>query len=155
MASNYLYIRNSPAYEQNNVVKFGKTTSIYEINAERLTAEYNRGHFTHIIEIDILDNHDLKYIECKVMDIWKTKYNLHRYVDGGYKFFDKSCVNYLDEILSSIPFIKYRMLTIDEIARVNTYVNNLLAEQREYNNNYCANYDKEHGLDTPITTSST
>jgi len=49
----YIYIRNHPSYELENVYKLGKASNIPERDSQYATGEIKRGYFEIIFEIPI------------------------------------------------------------------------------------------------------
>jgi len=140
--SGYIYLRTSIYYDQHNVFKFGQTKNIHNREGTYVTSEVKRGSFIKIIEI--LSNHNIEDVENSVMRCWHCKYNLYRYIDGGTEFFDKLCINYLDEALHTIVDIKYRYLDEAEIERINTQIND---QAISYHNQFMKNINH---IITPI-----
>lgn len=114
---NYIYIRQSlHILPFGYTVKVGQTKRLIERGQQYMTGELIAGKFTTIVKI--ISNHDLHQVEHQIMYYFKY-HGLHIYYDAGTEFYHKSCINYLENALYTIPNIQFEYMSESDINRVN------------------------------------
>jgi len=115
LPQSYIYIRDNKWYEQSNVYKVGKTTSIKERGNTYITGEIHKGFYVKIYELVKVNEKRLSLIDNLIKDEFKD-YNI--YYGGGTEFYNRDIINLIEPF-----FIKYKIdfisKTEDELNRIN------------------------------------
>lgn len=106
--SGYIYVRNHPSYEVNDVIKVGKASNIPERDTQYATGEYCRGNFEAVFEVPIKK---MGIIERLLQYEFR---NFHDHNDGGTEFYKKKIIPLIEPYLMKLG-IKYKKLSKQEI----------------------------------------
>ena len=115
----YFYIRTNSYWnsESENYYKTGITQHIKNRQCPYITTEKTRGKFIKVIEFPV-DKKKLKMYD----DLIKLRFNnLNIRDNGGTEFYNKDIINLIEGFLNSIG-IKYKVLTDDEIDKLNRFI---------------------------------
>ena len=111
----YIYIRDNEWYSQLDIYKVGITSSIKDRNSSYITGEFIKGTFIKIIELFNINNIKLKIIDKHLKNHFIY---LHKYLNGGTEFYDRTIFNEIEPFLSSIN-INYRIINDNELKHIN------------------------------------
>ncbi len=105
----YIYVRSHSSYDVHNAYKLGKTTNIYERDAQYATGEIKRGYFKAVFAIL---NEKIDIVEHKLQIEFNNEFNI--YYDAGIEFYDKKIIDLIEPYLNTHD-IKYKKLSEQEI----------------------------------------
>jgi predicted helicase len=147
----YIYIRDNEWYSQLDIYKVGITSSIKDRNSSYITGEFIKGSFIKIIELFNINNIKLKIIDKHLKNHFIY---LHKYLNGGTEFYDRTILNEIEPFLSSIN-INYRIINDNELKHINRRNNvisnykklaNLIIHYNNDNNNNNNNNDNNNDI---------
>ena len=111
----YIYVRNHPAYDVDDVCKMGKATNIPERDTQYATGEFKRGYFEAVFEVPIkkMDTVE-RLLQYKFREL-NVKY------DAGTEFYNKRIITLIEPYLLElgIKFIKLSKQGISDLVRCN------------------------------------
>ena len=125
----YIYIRDNEWYSQLDIYKVGITTSIKDRNSSYITGEFIKGSFIKIIQLLNINNIKLKIIDKHLKNYFIY---LHKYLNGGTEFYDRTIFNEIEPFLSSIN-INYRIINDNELKHINRR-NNVISNYKKLTN---------------------
>jgi len=106
----YIYIRTQRYYENEKIIKLGKTTDLYQRDMVYKTGEYYRGRYILI---------------CKLEEVSKVERILQRYLkglgyhcmeNGGHEFFKEETKDKIEEILIELGIL-YEKIDVEEVMK--------------------------------------
>lgn len=104
----YIYIRNHPSYDCDDVCKMGKANNIPERDTQYATGEVKRGYFEDVYEVP---NEKTAIIERLLQNEFCV---LNIRYDAGTEFYNKKIITLVEPYLISIG-IRYKKLSKEEI----------------------------------------
>jgi predicted helicase len=110
----FLYFRKNKTSSE-NIIKFGKTSSLYNRDCQYATGEYERGDYISAIKItNCRDDSHLLSIEKMCQKYFNT---LHTYNGGGIEFYKREIINEIPKFLSKTN-LEFNILSKDEIEEI-------------------------------------
>lgn len=108
----YIYLRNNPWFQMENVYKMGISFSLLDRGDTYKTGEFHGGHFSLVIDVG-----ECSWSRLRVMEnlLAHHFHSYHRYHEGGGReFYDRSMIDHIPSFLfeQNIPF---RILQEDDI----------------------------------------
>ena len=134
----YIYIRDNEWYSQLDIYKVGITTSIKDRNSSYITGEFIKGSFIKIIQLININNIKLKIIDKHLKNHFIY---LHKYLNGGTEFYDRTIFNKIEPFLISIN-INYRIINDNELKHINRH-NNVIYNYKKLVNLIIHNYNND------------
>ena len=117
----FIYVRDNSWFKQEGLFKLGVTISIKDRSSCYITGEITRGFYVKIIELELKDEKQYKFID-KVM---KMEFeNLNEYHNGGTEFYKRTIIddNKLEEFLMKYK-IKFTCKGESDLKRINRKYN--------------------------------
>ena len=110
-ASGYIYIRNHPSYDIDDVYKMGKANNIPERDTQYATGEIKRGYFEAVYEVPIKQTGLIERLLQYEFRELNVKYN------AGTEFYKKHIITLIEPYLTTLG-IKYKKLAKEEISNL-------------------------------------
>ena len=109
----YIYVRNHPSYDAENVCKLGKASNIPDRDSVYATSELKRGFFDVVFEVTI---EIMGIVERLLQDEFRELNVKH---DAGTEFYDKKIINLIEPFLikNNIQYKKLKVSEIDNLRR--------------------------------------
>jgi len=104
----YIYIRNHPSYDVDDVCKMGKANNIPERDTQYATGEIKRGYFEEVFEVCI---EKIRIVERLLQNEFRE---LNVKYDAGTEFYNKKIITLIEPYLITLG-IKYKKLSKQEI----------------------------------------
>ena len=105
----YIYVRNHPSYDVDDVYKMGKANNIPERDTQYATGEIKRGYFEAVFEVPI---EKMGIVERLLQNEFRE---LNVKYDAGTEFYNKKIITLIEPYLITLG-IKYKKLTKQEIS---------------------------------------
>jgi superfamily II DNA or RNA helicase len=110
MKNGYIYIRNHPSYDEDDVCKLGKTNNIPERDTQYATGEIKRGNFEMVIEMP----KEVIGIVEKLLQKYFNSLGFHIQYDGGTEFYKRTIIRLIVTYLEKTN-IQFKVLSKQEI----------------------------------------